>query len=50
MVVKMLNWDDYVACFYIFKPYNAELILYKLWRPKRFNQFEIIINVLVSSF
>ena len=31
-------------------PYNAELILYKSWRSKGFNQFEIIENVLVSSF
>ena len=29
---------------------NAELILYKPWSPKGFIQFEIIINVLVSSF
>ena len=33
-----------------FDPYNAELILYKSWRPKGLFQFEIIINVLVSSF
>ena len=33
-----------------FNPYNAEIFLYKLWRPKDFFQFEIIINVLVSSF
>ena len=30
--------------------YNAELILYKPWRSKRFNQFEIMINGLISSF
>ena len=29
-------------------PYSAELILYKSWRPKGFNEFEIIMNVLVS--
>ena len=29
-----------------FSPYNAELILDKSWRPKGFNQFEIIINEL----
>ena len=28
------------------RPYNYEICLYKLWR----NQFEMIINVLVSSF
>ena len=31
-------------------PYNAEIILSKSWKPKGFNQFESIINVLVSSF
>ena len=31
-------------------PYSAELCLYKPWRPKVFFQFEIITNVLVSSF
>ena len=30
--------------------YNAEIFLYKPLRPKCFFQFEIIINVLVSSF
>ena len=29
---------------------KALAILYKLWRPKGFIQFEIIINVLVISF
>ena len=29
---------------------SAELFVYKSWRPKFFIQFEIIINVLVSSF
>ena len=33
-----------------FSPYNAELFLYKPWRPKGYFQFEIVINVLVSSF
>ena len=33
-----------------FKPYNAGICLYKLWTPKGFSQFEITINVLVSSF
>ena len=28
-------------------PYSAELIFHKSWRPKGFNQFEIIINSLV---
>ena len=32
------------------KPYNSVIFLYKPWRPKDFFQFEIIINVLVSSF
>ena len=35
------------CCFNI---YNAKIFLYKPWRPKGFLQFEIIINVLVSSF
>ena len=30
--------------------YNAELFLYKQWRLKSTFEFEIIINVLVSSF
>ena len=34
----------------MFTPYNAELILYKSWRPKGYFQFDIIIDVLVSSF
>ena len=29
---------------------NAEIFLYKPWKPKGFFQFEIIINILVSSF
>ena len=29
--------------------YNAEIVVYKPWRPKGFCQFEIIINVLVRS-
>ena len=29
---------------------RGKQILYKSWRPKGFNQFEIIINVLFSSF
>ena len=32
------------------KPYNAEILLYKPWRPKGLLQFEIIIDVSVSSF
>ena len=32
------------------KPYNAEIFMLKPWRPKIFFQFEIIINVLFSSF
>ena len=31
-------------------PYNAEIFVYKPWRPKGLFQFEIIINILVSSF
>ena len=31
-------------------PYNAKICLYHPWRPKGFDHFEIIINVLVSSF
>ena len=31
-------------------PYNAELFLFEPWRLKGFFQFEIIMNVLVSSF
>ena len=30
-------------------PYSAEILLSKLWRPKSLFQFEIIINVSVSS-
>ena len=30
--------------------YNAEIFLYKSWRPKGFSRFEIIRNVSVSSF
>ena len=33
-----------------FKPYNAELFVYKPWGQKSYFQFEIIINVLVISF
>ena len=33
-----------------FDPYNAELLFHKTWRTKGFIQFEIIINVLFSSF
>ena len=36
--------------YYQVNPSNAELILYKLWRPEGFIQFEIILNVSVSSF
>ena len=31
-------------------PLSAEYFVYKPWKPKGFIQFEIIINVLVSSF
>ena len=31
-------------------PYNAEIFVYKPWKQKGFFQFEIIINVLFSSF
>ena len=34
----------------IFNPYNAELILYKLWTPKGLFQFEIIIICLSWLF
>ena len=33
-----------------FNTYSSEIFLYKPWRPKDFIQFEIVINVLVSSF
>ena len=33
-----------------FNPHNAGLISCESWKPKGFNQFESIINVLVSSF
>ena len=37
--------------FYIsLERYSAGVFLYKLWEPKGFLQFEIIINVLVSFF
>ena len=31
-------------------PYNADLVLYKPWRPKGFYQFEIVKNALVNYF
>ena len=31
-------------------PSSAELFLFKPWEPKVFFQFEIIINILISSF
>ena len=43
--------DQIVHKWYPINPYNAEIVLFKLWRPNKiFSQFEIIINVLVSSF
>ena len=30
--------------------HNAEIFLYKPWRPKFFFQFEIIVNVSATSF
>ena len=33
-----------------FNPYNAEIFVYKPWRPKGFLQLEVNINILVSSF
>ena len=32
-----------------FNTYNAEILLYKQWRPKGLFQFEVILNVLSSS-
>ena len=34
----------------LFNSYSADIFLFKSWRPKGVFQFEIIINVLVSSF
>ena len=33
--------------YYIFNPYNAQIILYRSWRPKGLFQFEIIKNFLI---
>ena len=33
-----------------FNPYDAEIFVHKLWRLKGFFQFDVVINVLVSSF
>ena len=33
-----------------FNPYNAKIFLFKPWRLKIFFKFEIIMNVLVTSF
>ena len=30
-------------------PYNAEIFLHKLWKPKRFFQFEIIKKIVMIS-
>ena len=37
-------------CCFILNLHNAGFCLHRLWKPKGFVQFEIIINVLVSSF
>ena len=42
-------WDHHHGDCLAINPYNAELILYKSWGPKGLFQFEIIINVSVSS-
>ena len=42
MFLYLVNLQDDI------NPYNAEIVLYKLWQG--FFQFEIIINVTVSSF
>ena len=34
----------------VLNSYNAEIFLYKPWRPKGFSQFEVIINVLAGLF
>ena len=34
----------------LFDSYNTQICLYKPWGPKFFFKFEIIINILVSSF
>ena len=44
--IFMWSWFRYQP----FNPYIAELFLYKPWIPNGYYQFEIIINVLVSSF
>ena len=48
------DWEcggDVIGAWYpLFNHYSAEIILYKSWRPKGLFKFEIIINVLVSSF
>ena len=35
---------------FVAEPYNADILMYKPWIIWGFIQFEIIINVLVSSF
>ena len=56
MVFNSLNFKAFkLKCAYnlttgCVNPYNAELILYKLWKPKGLFEFEIIINASVSSF
>ena len=42
--------DNSVAIAVHINLYNAQIFLYKSWRPKGFFHFDIIINVLVSSF
>ena len=49
--IYMVRCLNYFRLFYSgINPHNAELFLYKQWRPRFFFQFEVIINVLVSSF
>ena len=46
-----MHWkNNYFCVCQKFNPYSAELFVLKPWRLRDFCQFEIIINVLVSSF
>ena len=37
-------------CWFSFLKKNAEFFFYKLWKPRGFIEFEIILNVSISSF
>ena len=45
-----MNWTFYPATYFTPTSYDAEIFLCKLWRQTSFFQFEVLINVLLSSF